>query len=100
MELEESWILLDRRAEEALARQKHHDEVGSRIELLPVRLRLECGDVLSHVPCEIGEALSPDLVVVCLDGVEERLNRRLCVDYHVPAAGQSHDEIRAQEPVV
>ena len=57
MLLQQARVLLERSPEEALARQEHDDEVGSGVELLPVRLRLQRRHVVADVAREVCETL-------------------------------------------
>jgi hypothetical protein len=100
MLLEQAWILLERRSEEAFAGQEHDDEVGRGFELLPVGLRFERGHVISDIAAEVGKALRTHGFVACLCGIEKRLDRSLRVDHDRSAAWQPDHQIRAQDPIL
>ena len=62
--LDQRRVLLERCAEERLARQEHDHEVGRVLELAPVALGAQLADVVAHLACVIGELrLARDLVL-------------------------------------
>src|SRR6266542_6611797 len=93
--------MLERGAIEALAGEEHHDEVRSRRELLPVRLRSQFRDVVANVTDEVRLLrLAGFLAQRLVESVEQSLQRSLRVHNHVAASGQLDDQIRAQQSSV
>ena len=92
-ELDELRILFERGAEEHLARQEHHDEVGARLDVRGVALRRELRDVRAHLPRVLAEQRLPAGFVRRLERFQVRIERRLRVDDDVLAAGQPDDDV-------
>src|SRR5262249_22767161 len=93
-------IVLERGAVERLAAEEEHDEVRSRLELLPVALRAELRDVRADLARVIPQSSGPHVLVVGLDRLEVALQRHLRIDDDVLAARQLYDEIRSEAAVV
>ena len=98
--LQQRRVGLERRVREVLARQEQEDEVGRRLELVPVGLGRQTPDVLAQQARVRGERRGAGRLVVRLVGVEERMQRRLRVDDHLLAAGQPDDQVRTQQATV
>jgi len=71
--LDEREVLLERRAEERLARQEHHHHVRRAVELLPVGLGPELVHVVPHLARVRLQALHTRLLLGALLRVEKRL---------------------------
>ena len=99
-ELDELGILFERGAEEHLARQKHHDEVGARMDVRRVALRRQLGDVCPDLPRVLAEERLAARLVRRLERPEVRIERRLRVDDDVLAAGQPDDHVGPHPAVV
>ena len=98
--LDQRRILLERGAQERLARDEQHDELRRLVELRPVALRRELHDVIAHLARVVAELREPVLFVVALERLEVRLAGALRVDDDGLGAGQLHDEVGAEPPVV
>jgi hypothetical protein len=56
--------------------------------------------VISDIAAEVRKALRTHGVVVCLCGIEERLDRSFRIDHDCPSAWQPDHQIRAQNPIL
>ena len=91
--------MFERGGEEGVAGDEGDDEFGRVVELLPVRLLRQRVDVGAQLPGVGHEVRPPDGFVGGVVGVEERLQRHLGVDHHVPGARQMHDHVGAHPAV-
>ena len=96
MLFKQAGVLFKSGPEEALSRQEHDDEIGSGVELLPVGLGLQRGHVVTHVPGKVGKTLGTHCFVVGLAGIQQRLDRSLCVDNNRPATRQTDHEVGSE----
>jgi len=64
-----------------------------------IALRSQLRQVNPHLTGVINEKRQPGRLVRRFEGFQIRIERRLCVDDHVLAAGQVHDDIRTQTTV-
>ena len=90
--------MLQRGAEERLARQEHDDELGRGVELAPVRLARQLRHVLAHLARMFDEPRGAGLVV-SLNRLEIRHERRLCIHDDLLVAWQLHDQVGPEAPV-
>ena len=94
--LEQRAVLVERCAVQPLV-DEHDDELGRVVELAPVALLSELGDVVAQLPRVAGEMRPLQLGVVAVDRVEVCLDRHLRVDDDRLAAGELDDEIGPEE---
>ena len=97
---DEAGVLLQRRAEEGLARQEEDHELRRRLELAPVALLGELLEVHADPPRMLHQPLTPPLLIPGLQSVQIGVERRLGVDHHALAAGQADHQIGALPAVV
>ena len=93
--LEQRGVVLERGGQQRVAGDEGDDELGRVVELLPVgllRQRVDVGPQLPGVDDEVG---APVGVVGGVVGVEERLERHLGVDHHLPGPRQASRPCRA-----
>jgi hypothetical protein len=88
--------LFERGAEKRFPGKKHHHEFRRGLKLLPIFLSTQRIHVVAHLPRMIGQTRPTRVFVVSLEGIEERLQWRLCIDHDVLASRQLHDQIRPQ----
>ena len=88
-ELDERRVLLERGAEEHLARQEHDDELGARRDVGEVALGAELREMRAHLTRVIGEQRLPRGLVGRLERSQVGVERHLGVDDDVLAAGQA-----------
>jgi len=98
--LDEARILLEGGAHVRLAGDEEHDELGRVLELRPVALRRQLGDVLAHLAGVVAQPREPLVVVPRPERLEVRLPGELRVDDDALATGERHDEVGAQPPVL
>ncbi len=93
--------MLERRPEERLVREEHHDELRGCVELPPVRLLAELDDVVAHLA---GVVTQRNLSRVVRDLGGERVQiggeRRLGVDDDALATREADEDVGAQHAPV
>ena len=90
----------ERGAKEVLAGKEHHDELGTGLELVAVRLAGESRHVIAHQPRVVLQQPLPHRLVGRLLGVEIRPHHGLGVDHDVAPAREPDHQVRAQAAVV
>lgn len=91
--LEQLGVRAERGIEKRVARNEQHDELGGRIERLPVGLRRQLVDVgtqLSGMPGQVPGAFG---LVFGFGGVEVGSEGHLRVDHDLLAAGEIHQQV-------
>ena len=83
-----------------LARQEHDHELGRVVELAPVRLAAEAGQVVAHLPRVVGERAQALGLVLRFDRVEIRGQRGLGVHDDALVAGEADHEIGPHAHIV
>ena len=93
-------VLLERGAQERLARHEGHDELGRLLELLPIGLvgqQVNVRPDLTGVVCQMGP---PRSFLRSVIGIEERLKRDLGVDNDELRAGKVHHHVGPLAPIL
>ncbi|EAU62966.1 hypothetical protein STIAU_8197 [Stigmatella aurantiaca DW4/3-1] len=98
--LDEGGVLLQRGAEERLARQEHHHELRGGRKLLPVGLVAQGLEVGARLRGVLAQLHQPGTVVADLQGLQVGLERGLGVHHHALVAGQAHHHVRTQAPAL
>ena len=93
-------ILLERRAEEHLARQEHDDELRRCRDVGIVALRAELREVRAHLARVLDEQRLPRRFVGRFERLQVGVERHLRVDDDVLAAGQPDDHVGTDASVV
>ena len=88
--------MFERRAEEALPGQKHRHELRGGLALIPIGLGTQAAHVVPNLARMFSQKNAARVLILRLERVEVRIERRLGVDHHVLSAGQLHDEVGAQ----
>src|SRR3954454_3009440 len=79
--LDQAGIVFQRRAEEVLAGQEQHDELGRCGELVPVCLAAQVLHVVADMPGVADQRVAAPDIVGRADAVQIRLDRRLGIDH-------------------
>src|SRR5206468_549902 len=98
-EFDQTWILLERRAEKCLARQKHEDKFRSPRKLFPVSLSAELRQVSSDLTRVVFELCNPRFIIGCLQRLKVCLQRSFRVYDYVSVERQPDDHVRSQSAV-
>ena len=99
-ELDQGRILLERGAEEHLARQEHHHEIGTGLHVRRIAFRRELRQVCSHLLRVVGKQALARRFVGRLECLEVGVERHFRIDHDVLPAGQADDDVGAQSPLV
>src|SRR5215470_6467738 len=92
-ELDELGIVLERGAEEHLARKKHHNEIGTGLYVRGVALRGKLRHMRAYLPRVLAEQRLPARLVGRFERFQVRVERRLRDD-DVLTAWQTDDDVR------